>query len=382
MALSTEIYAALEAIVGKRGTSPRTRACWRPTAASPPSLRPTTAPTTTRRPCPRPSCCPAAPSEVQKIVRICNKYGIKFKASTTFWSAMGYIDSDYAIQLDMRRMRSIEIDERNMCAIIEPYAIGAVVQAEAMKVGLTMNVPGVGCSSSPLASTAGWVGFGPTSISMGCASENMLGAEWVLPDGEVVRTGSLGAGSGWFCGEGPGPSTRGILRGFQGSTGSLGVCTRMAIRLHPWPGPTYIPSRGMTPAYKADLPDNFKAYTLCFQTWDDYAKGIALIARERHPLPRPPAIQHVRPRPQDRDAQDPHRPRRAALRHSRPRRRPRAEEGQRRHEDRHPGHPRRRYEAGHRVQGQGPGQGPGALRRLEDPDSCWTRRWSTTSSCT
>ncbi|OHE64666.1 MAG: hypothetical protein A2Y36_12190 [Treponema sp. GWA1_62_8] len=220
---------------------------------------------------------PGSTEEVKNIVRLCNKYDVKFKASSTFWSAMGFITDDNGVQLDMRRMRSIEIDEKNMIAIVEPYAIGAVVQAEAMKVGLTLNVPGVGCSSSPLASTAGWVGFGPTSISMGCASENMLGAEWVLPNGEVLRTGSLGAGSGWFCGEGPGPSTRAILRGFQGSTGSLGVCTKMAIRLHPWPGPTHIPSRGVVPAYKADLPDNFKAYTLCFKTWDDYAKGLSLL---------------------------------------------------------------------------------------------------------
>src|SRR5512133_673168 len=190
---------------------------------------------------------------------------------------MGYIGDDYAVQLDMRRMRSIEIDEKNMIAVVEPYAIAAVVQAEAMKVGLTLNIPGVGCSSSTLASTAGWVGFGPTSISMGCSSENMLGAEWVLPDGELLHTGSLGAGSGWFCGEGPGPSTRAILRGFQGSTGSLGVCTKMAVRLHPWPGPTFIPTRGTTPGYMADLPDNFKAYTLCFKTWEDYAKGIVLL---------------------------------------------------------------------------------------------------------
>ena len=51
----------------------------------------------------------------------------------------------------------------------------------------------------------------------------------------------------------------------------------MAVRLHPWPGPTFIPSRGTIPAYKAYLPDNFKAYTLCFKTWDDYAKGIVLL---------------------------------------------------------------------------------------------------------
>lgn len=164
-----------------------------------------------------------------------------------------------------------------LLAIVEPYAIGAVVQAEAMKVGLNLNIPGVGCSSSVCASTAGWVGFGPQTISMGAATENMLSAEWVLPNGEILRTGSLGAGSGWFCGDGPGPSTRAILRAKQGTAGSMGVCTRVAVRLHPWPGPAYIPSRGDAPAYRACLPDNFKAYTLCFPDWDAYAEGVNLL---------------------------------------------------------------------------------------------------------
>ena len=276
MALSREIYAALEAIVGARNISEdlgvlETYRC----AAAQSSAH--YGPYDHKTPRPQAVLLPGSTEEVRGIVRICNQHGIKFKASSTFWAAMGFIDDDYAVQLDMRRMRRIEIDDKNMIAIIEPYAVGAVVQAEAMKVGLTMNMPGVGCSSSPLASTAGWVGFGPTSISMGCASENMLGAEWVLASGELLRTGSLGAGSGWFCGEGPGPGTRAVLRGFQGSTGSLGVCTHIAIRLHPWPGPTSIPSRGDVPAYKADLPDNFKCYTLCFKTWDGYAQGISLL---------------------------------------------------------------------------------------------------------
>jgi hypothetical protein len=276
MAFTDAIYKAFEDVVGKRNISRDigVRETYRCAAAQSSAHY---GPYDHKTPLPEAVLLPGSTEEVQNIVRLCNRYDIKFKASSTFWASMGYIGDDNAIQLDMRRMRSIEIDEKNMYAIVEPYAIGAVVQAEAMKVGLTLNVPGVGCSSSPLASSAGWVGFGPTSISMGCASENMLAVEWVIPNGEVLRTGSLGAGSGWFCGEGPGPSTRGILRGFQGSTGSLGVATRMAIRLHPWPGPTYIPSRGTIPAYKACLPDNIKAYTLCFKTWDDYAKGIVLL---------------------------------------------------------------------------------------------------------
>lgn len=275
MALAREIYQAFEAIVGSRNISEDLgiRETYR---CIPAQSSAHYGPYDQKTPLPQAVILPASTEEVRQIVQLCNKYKIEFKASTTFWAAMGYIGSDCAIQLDMRRMREIEIDAKNMTAIVEPYAIGATVQAEAMKRGLTLNIPGVGCSSSPLASTAGWAGFGPTSIFMGCATENMLGAEWVLPNGEVLRTGSVGAGNGWFCGEGPGPSTRGILRGVVGTTGTMGVCTKVAIRLHPWPGPDHIPSVGDAPAYRAVLPDNFKGYTLCFPDWGAYANAVNL----------------------------------------------------------------------------------------------------------
>jgi glycolate oxidase len=276
MALAKEIYQAFEDVVGKRNIS-QDKGVLESYRCITSQSSAHYGPYDHKTPLPQAVLLPGSTEEVSKILKICNQNKIRFKAATTFWAAMGYIGSDCAVQLDMRRMKALEIDEKNMFAIVEPYAIGAVVQAEAMKVGLTCNLPGVGCSSSVLASTAGWVGFGPTSISMGCASENMLGAEWVLPDGEILRTGSLGAGSGWFNGEGPGLSTRAILRGFQGTTGTMGVCTRVAVRLHPWPGPTFIPTRGEAPAYKACLPDNFKAYTLCWPDWESWAKGAALL---------------------------------------------------------------------------------------------------------
>lgn len=275
MAMDIEIYEKFEAIVGKRNIS-RDAAILESYRVIPAQSSDHRGPTLVKTPTPQAVILPETTEEVQGIVRLCNEYGIQFKASTTFWSVMGYIGSDRSVQMDMRRMKKFEIDPKNQFAIIEPYVIGGAIQAEAMKHGLTLNIPGVGCSSSVVASSAGWVGFGPTSISMGCASENILGAEWVLPNGEVLRTGSLGAGSGWFCGEGPGPSIRGILRGKQGTAGSFGVCTRMAIRLHPWPGPKSIPTRGTVPAYKADFPENIKTYTLCFPSWDAYAEALNL----------------------------------------------------------------------------------------------------------
>jgi hypothetical protein len=74
-------------------------------------------------------------------------------------------------------------------------------------------------------------------------------------------------------------SLRAILRGKQGTTGSFGVCTRVAVRLHPWPGPTVIPTSGTIPAYKTEMPDNFCTYTLCFPDWKAYADAVNLFHR-------------------------------------------------------------------------------------------------------
>ena len=216
---------------------------------------------------------PGCTKEVQKIVKLCNKYGISFKASTTFWSSQGFIGTDNSVQLDMRRMKSVTIDPLNMTAIIEPYATAVMIQAEAMKYGLTPNIGGMGCSSSILASTSGWQGPGPCSIFTGTAYDNLICAEWVLPNGELLKTGSAGGGEGWFHGDGIGPSLRAILRGGIGTAGDMGVCTKMSIKLAPWYGPKTIPLRGSAPAYKACLDNNMRAYTICFPNWEAWARA-------------------------------------------------------------------------------------------------------------
>jgi hypothetical protein len=221
---------------------------------------------------------PGSTEEVQAIVKLCNKYRIKFKACCTFWSAMGYPSDENTIQLDMRRMdRILEIDEKNMFAVVEPYAIAATLQAEAMKVGLNTHIHGSGCGCSPLASATSYNGMGPDSIFMGFGNENMLGLEWVMPSGDILRAGSLGSGLGWFYSEGPGPGIRGIIRGKYGAMGAMGVFTKIALKLFPWPGPAILPVEGTVPAYKAVLPDNFRAYTLCFPTWQAWADSCYLV---------------------------------------------------------------------------------------------------------
>lgn len=215
---------------------------------------------------------PGSVREIQAIVRLCNRHEIKFKASSTFWSAQGYPSEDNTIILDMRRMdRILELDEKNMFAVVEPGVIGATLQAEAMQVGLNTHIAGSGCSCSPLASATSYLGSGPTNLYGGWHYENLLAAEWVTPTGEILRTGSLGSGCGWFCGEGPGPGTKGIFRGFLGAKGAMGVFTKCAIKLFAWPGPRTLPVHGTVPAYKTALPDNFQVYTLSFPSWKAWA---------------------------------------------------------------------------------------------------------------
>ena len=278
MTLSREVYQALEEIVGTNNISddPALLDSYRyPLTHTAIHLGPYFRTFTPRS---EAVLLPGSTEEVQAIVILCNRYKIKLKASSTFWSAMGYPTDENAIQLDMRRMdRILEIDEKNMFAVVEPHVIGATLQAEAMKVGLNAHMHGPGASGSCLASATSFAGPGPDTLFMGYHGENMLGVEWVMPNGDILRTGSLGSGLGWFCGDGPGPSIRGIIRGSLGTHGAMGVFTKCALKLYPWPGPAKLPVEGTIPAYKVALPDNFRTYTLAFPTWQAWADACYMI---------------------------------------------------------------------------------------------------------
>jgi glycolate oxidase len=207
---------------------------------------------------------PASTEEVQEVVRACNRHGLKFKAFSTGWGVYSGPTYDNVVQVDLRRMnRILEIDEKNMYAIIEPYVCGAQLQAEAMKLGLNTHIIGAGPACSPLASaTSGW-GVGWDGVYMSYGHRNLLGAEWVLPDGEVLRVGSLDSGLGWFAPDGPGPSLRGIMRGSAGALSGLGIFTRCSLKLYSWSGPPQMKTEGVMLDAQTEPPENLK-FHICF----------------------------------------------------------------------------------------------------------------------
>jgi glycolate oxidase len=169
--------------------------------------------------------------------------------------------------------RIIEIDEKNMYAVVEPYVIAAQLEAEAEKVGLTAPIASSASHSILATCTSGW-GISIKGTSCGYHDINLLGVEWVLPTGEVVKLGAVGAGAGWFSGDGPGPGLRGIVRGFSGGLSGNGVFTKCATKLYPWPGPAKPEVVGEHPQIGVNLPQNFKLLIAYWPGWDRQADAM------------------------------------------------------------------------------------------------------------
>lgn len=189
---------------------------------------------------------PSTVEEVSAVIKVCNKYRIPFKAQSSGWSFFPP-EFDFVF-LDLRRMdRIIEINEKNMYAVVEPGVISAELQAELFKRGLTCNIKGAGSTCTALALS----GHGHMGMTTSTGDRNDLATEWVTDEGEIVRIGTLGFSNEWFSGDGPGPSLRAIIR-------SGGVITKQATKVYHWPGPSRFPLEGFSPKYiMSEKPENF-----------------------------------------------------------------------------------------------------------------------------
>ena len=191
------------------------------------------------------------------VIKVCNKNSITFKGISTGW-AFSPLTSDI-VYLDMRKMnRIIEINEKNMYAVVEPNVISAELQAELFKRGLNCNIKGSGSQCTALALS----GHGHMGLTTGTGDRNDLATEWVTDEGDIVRLGSLGSANEWFCGDGPGRSLRAIIR-----TG--GLITRQAVKLYHWPGSAF-PLEGVSPRYRLSrMPENMMVRYFTFPTMEN-----------------------------------------------------------------------------------------------------------------
>jgi len=202
----------------------------------------------------RPDCVvlPESTEEIQAIIKLANRYDFVFiprgsgMINSAFPNPAQAQSGKGVVIIDPKRMDKIlKVDKNNLYMVVEPYVSFASAQAEAMKVGCTIPTPPAGAQVSVLANIQ-WHGAYSNSWISALGAQQLLSFEVVLPNGEILRSGSISqAGSeDWIWNDGPGPDLRGFFRGAQfGHAGGMGMVTKISTRLFPWPGPPIFPTQ-------------------------------------------------------------------------------------------------------------------------------------------
>jgi glycolate oxidase len=225
---------------------------------------------------------PGTVEEIQRIIRYCNETDILFKPfARAFENVATKLSNDRGILLELKRFnRILELDEKNMHAVVEPFVTVYQLQDAAAKVGLYTGKPGVGYTASVISLACCHQGMTISQLYTSGYGRNVLGAEWVLPTGDILNLGAAGREGGWFCGDGPGFSLRGILRGRAGANGGNGVITKCSVKLSPWyagPPTSYDmerePGKALSAGRLKEVPGNYHAVVLSFPTTEQMMKA-------------------------------------------------------------------------------------------------------------
>jgi glycolate oxidase len=184
---------------------------------------------------------PGSTAEIAAIARLCNSHLVPLVvrgAGTGFTG--GAVPTHGGIVVSMERFnRILEIDETNLLAVVEPYVITGELQRAVEAVGLFYPPDPASLDMSSIGGNVAECAGGPRAFKYGTTKRYVLGLEAVLPTGEIIETGSKAVKDvvGYD-----------LTQLLVGSEGTLGVITRITLRLIPKP-----PARATLLALFADI---------------------------------------------------------------------------------------------------------------------------------
>jgi glycolate oxidase len=125
-----------------------------------------------------------------------------------------------------RLNRILEIDQRNLLAVVEPNVITADLQRAVEAVGLFYPPDPASLEISSIGGNVAECAGGPRAFKYGTTKRYVLALEAVLPTGEIVETGSKAVKNvvGYD-----------LTQLLVGSEGTLAIITRVTLRLIPKP---------------------------------------------------------------------------------------------------------------------------------------------------
>jgi glycolate oxidase len=196
---------------------------------------------------------PATAAEISLILKMANTEKVPvFPRGAGSGFTGGSLPTKGGIVLVTSRMdRILRIDEENLVAEVEPGVVTEQFQQAVEKVGLFYPPDPASLKFSTLGGNVAECAGGPRCVKYGVTKDYILGLEIVTPQGDIIRTG--------------GQTMKGVV-GYDltklmvGCEGTLGVITRIIIKLLP-------------------LPEAKKTMLVLFDSIDGAAQGVSAIIR-------------------------------------------------------------------------------------------------------
>ncbi len=171
---------------------------------------------------------PRTAEEISELLKICNKEKIPVtpRGAGTGLSG-GALPHLGGVLLSTERMNTIlQIDERNLQVITEPGVITEVLQNTVKEKGLFYPPDPASRGSCFIGGNIAENSGGPKAVKYGVVKDYVLNLEVVLATGEIIWTGAnvLKNSTGYN-----------LTQLIVGSEGTLGIVTKIVLRLIPYP---------------------------------------------------------------------------------------------------------------------------------------------------
>jgi len=171
---------------------------------------------------------PYSAQEISQILQLANERCIPvYPVGAASGMTGGAVPLHGGISLNMNRInRIIEIDEANMTSTAEPGVIVADFQNKVEKLGLFYPPDPASNTFSTMGGSVAECSGGLRGVKYGVTKDYVIALEVVLPTGEIIHTGSkaLKSVTGYD-----------LTKLFIGSEGTLGIFTKIIVKLIPLP---------------------------------------------------------------------------------------------------------------------------------------------------
>jgi len=172
-------------------------------------------------------CFPLTTEEVQAAVRIARAHGRPFvpRGSGTGLAGGAVPVGDPVVIVTTKMTRILAVDEEDLVAWVEPGVLNLDLSRAVAHLGLHYAPDPSSQQSCSVGGNVATNSGGPHCLLYGVTSAHVLAVEVCLPDGSLAMLGGVDP-------EPPGYDLRGA---FVGSEGTMGIATRIAVRLTPNP---------------------------------------------------------------------------------------------------------------------------------------------------